>query len=185
VYHLYLCPPRDAQLVDGRTMQADPGEGKETRRVSSRISMRMRAHTQMIFPHAGITLIRCDGRWRPLATLSARLPELPRTVCCPCLPYQGWSATSTNGVARARSVKSRRVPPGARASRPPRRPRAWAGHPRRAGASPLIRRSSRRAHRGGRDVRAPRADGGGRDARAPRTFHRPWWRGVRWSTYAS
>ena len=34
-------------------------------------------HMQIIFPNAGITPIRCDGRRRPLATLSARLPELP------------------------------------------------------------------------------------------------------------
>ncbi len=100
---------------------------------------------------------------------------------------------------RPGSVKSRRVSLGARASRPsPLARRSWTGHPRRAGVSPPVTRSSRRAHRGGRDVRAPSANGDGRDARAPsangdgrdarapsangdgrdarapRTFHRPY-----------
>ena len=34
-------------------------------------------HSGSSFLHAGITPIRFDGRRRPLATLSARLPELP------------------------------------------------------------------------------------------------------------
>ncbi len=50
----------------------DLGGMKKRRLVPQR-----RHDMQIIFPNAGITPIRCDGRRRPLATLSARLPELP------------------------------------------------------------------------------------------------------------
>jgi len=40
-------------------------------------AIQWRRAKRSIFPNAGIIPIRFDGRRRPLATLSAQLPELP------------------------------------------------------------------------------------------------------------
>ena len=72
-----LRTPQRACSVGGRTeawVQREEGEGEET---THRHVRRRCPALRIIFPNAGITLIRCDGRRRPLATLSARLPELP------------------------------------------------------------------------------------------------------------